>query len=104
MVKKRNMAKENRIIMIILTLFLGILLGARGDHLIRTRIAKQARPTYEIVVPPTRKTKISYTEPKHDNIIATHTFPNPKKRLCVIIFNRTDKTGYYELRELRTKD
>ncbi|MFC6315312.1 hypothetical protein ACFQHW_07040 [Lapidilactobacillus achengensis] len=96
--KKRNMDKGDLILLIVLVLLFGIFLGVRGDRFVRAQIAKQNKPTYEIVMGPTRDTVIRYTKVKGE----VHEFPNPSQKLCVVVFNRTSKPNYYELRELQT--
>ncbi|WP_461218735.1 hypothetical protein [Lapidilactobacillus salsurivasis] len=90
--------KKKTIIISGLTLLLGILLGIGGEYFVRAQIAKQNKPTYEIVMGPTRDTVIRYTKVKGE----VHEFPNPSQKLCVVVFNRTSKPNYYELRELQT--
>ena len=91
---------------IALLLFLGIVFGISGTLHFKQNLAEQNKPAYQVVVQPTRKTTLSYTENSTPTIApfphfkitfnkdeiksASYSYANPQKKLCVIVYNRRE--------------
>ncbi|WP_125767940.1 hypothetical protein [Lapidilactobacillus wuchangensis] len=66
----------------ILVGLIALVLGIKGTILTTQKIAEHNRPNIEIVVPPTRKAKITY---QTKNVISS--FENPQHKLCVVVID-----------------
>ena len=86
---------------IIFLLVIGVALGISGTILVSQQIAKQHVPYNEVVVQPTRKATVRYTDSK-----GSMTFPNPQKKLVVVVYKwyQNTKTYAYTLYELKTPE
>lgn len=66
----------------ILVGLIALVIGIKGTILATQKIAAHNRPNIEIVVPPTRKAKITYRTKTWSS-----SFPNPQHKLCVVVID-----------------
>lgn len=73
-------------------ILLGMIIGVVFQTTSQKISQQQQTPRYEIVVAPTRKGQINYVEE-----YSSYSFDNPKKKLCVVIYDHKKGLELYEI-------